>query len=969
MTAAATILPLKPGIDIDSGSDRLPFGVSLVGGVQNVFAAILSLICVSATLLLFLIQPALAGANTWTTAGPYGGGVYSLGVSPDFSSDHTLFAGTGNGRVFKSMSGGAVWTDASSGISLGIIGSILVSPAYAIDHTVFVVGNNGVYRSTNGGLDWTRLYVSLSPVWSGAFSPTYFTDHTLFLGSDDGVFKSTDGGATWTQANIGLTSLTVQCLVCSPDYIADQTLFAGTLWGGLFKSTDGGQSWAAMNSGLTGQAIVSIAISPSFGSDHTVFVATDADVSVAGASQGGRLFKSDSGGEAWTEVSPGFSFRATEIAISPVFSADHTLFFGTWNSGAFKSTTSGTSWTEINTGNPNHFVLTLALSPDFAEDRTLFAGTRGDGVFKSISSGENWSAASTGLLGGWIPSLVISPAFAVDQTIFAGIYDYGSIFRSTTGGATWNESDAGLPSDPDFPSSGYPLQCLAISPAFADDHTLFSGTWKGGISKSTSRGASWTVASSGLPEVPTYPYLSVNSIVLSPAYRTDQTVFAGVSPGGVFKSLDGGGTWLPVNSGLSNLDVSALAISPTFASDATLFAVTGHGVFRSTTGGSGWTAATLGLGTQRISAVSISPAFAADQTLFAAVWGEGVFRSTDGGDSWDAVDSGLSDLHVTAVAMSPGYVSDRTLYAATWGGVFRSTSGGTHWTAMNAGLSPPGEIYSLVVAPLSANRQRVFGGGAAGGIFAYDMDPISNVATLNALTLSAGTLSPAFASGTTSYTASVTNATSSITVTPTQTDVGSTIRVNGTVVTSGTPSGSITLSVGTNPITVAVTAQDGKTVQIYTVTVTRATAYASWASLYFPGNTNQMVIGASADPDHDGLYNAVEMVLGGNPANVMNADLLPTGRLVTNPDGTVPVGDYFLFTYRRTDASVAGGVVSGVEVDADMTGVWTQAVNGVNGVRIIETNDGYGSGVDHVQVYIPRVTNSRVFARLKVTVP
>jgi uncharacterized repeat protein (TIGR02543 family) len=95
-------------------------------------------------------------------------------------------------------------------------------------------------------------------------------------------------------------------------------------------------------------------------------------------------------------------------------------------------------------------------------------------------------------------------------------------------------------------------------------------------------------------------------------------------------------------------------------------------------------------------------------------------------------------------------------------------------------------------------------------------------ATLSALTLSSGTLSPIFAAATTTYTASVTNGTSSITVTPTRNQANATITVNGTAVTSGSASGSITLNVGANTITVIGTSQDGSTTSTYTITVTRA---------------------------------------------------------------------------------------------------------------------------------------------------
>jgi alpha-tubulin suppressor-like RCC1 family protein len=98
---------------------------------------------------------------------------------------------------------------------------------------------------------------------------------------------------------------------------------------------------------------------------------------------------------------------------------------------------------------------------------------------------------------------------------------------------------------------------------------------------------------------------------------------------------------------------------------------------------------------------------------------------------------------------------------------------------------------------------------------------VSSNADLSALSLSAGTLSPTFVSGTTSYTASVSNATTSLTVTPTVADGTATVTVNGTGLASGTPSGSINLNVGNNTITTVVTPQSGAT-KTYTVVVTRA---------------------------------------------------------------------------------------------------------------------------------------------------
>ena len=89
----------------------------------------------------------------------------------------------------------------------------------------------------------------------------------------------------------------------------------------------------------------------------------------------------------------------------------------------------------------------------------------------------------------------------------------------------------------------------------------------------------------------------------------------------------------------------------------------------------------------------------------------------------------------------------------------------------------------------------------------------SNDATLANLTVSAGTLSPAFSSTTYSYTVNVANEISSITISATANHLQA--NVSGDI-------GLKNLSVGNNPFTITVTAEDGTTQQNYYVTVTRA---------------------------------------------------------------------------------------------------------------------------------------------------
>ena len=102
-------------------------------------------------------------------------------------------------------------------------------------------------------------------------------------------------------------------------------------------------------------------------------------------------------------------------------------------------------------------------------------------------------------------------------------------------------------------------------------------------------------------------------------------------------------------------------------------------------------------------------------------------------------------------------------------------------------------------------------------------DAISIDATLSELEISAGTLSPEFASDTEDYTAGVATAVASVTLTPTTGNRDATVTVDGTPVVSGEASAPITLTLGVaKAIAIIVTAEDGTTTKTYTVTVTRA---------------------------------------------------------------------------------------------------------------------------------------------------
>ena len=152
------------------------------------------------------------------------------------------------------------------------------------------------------------------------------------------------------------------------------------------------------------------------------------------------------------------------------------------------------------------------------------------------------------------------------------------------------------------------------------------------------------------------------SLAIAPTTPT-ATFYAGTYGGGVFKSINEGGTWNAVNSGLASTNVRALAIDP--VTPTSLYAGTFGGVFKSSNGGITWSKVNSGLTSTDILALAIAPT-TPTATVYAGTSGGGVFQSTDGGASWAAV-GGLADALKTVFSLAIDPVTG-TVYAGTYGG-------------------------------------------------------------------------------------------------------------------------------------------------------------------------------------------------------------------------------------------------------------------------------------------------------------
>ena len=233
-----------------------------------------------------------------------------------------------------------------------------------------------------------------------------------------------------------------------------------------------------------------------------------------------------------------------------------------------------------------------------------------------------------------------------------------------------------------------------------------------------------------------------------------------------------------------------------------------------------------------------------------------------------------------------------------------------------AGLTP-GTTYHFRVTGTNV------GGPGNGGDLIFTT--LSNDANLSGFTLSAGALSPAFASGTISYTANVPRAMTSMTVTPTTAASNATMTVNGAPATSGTAI-VVNLTIGINTISTRVTAQDGVTVQTYTLAVIRRTHYQEWIV--------GLGLGAAAfDPQGDlngnGVKNLLEWAFGTNPGLAGRSTIRVNGAVVVahGTPALLSLEDfsgastlYAMFARRKDAATV--GLTYAVEFSADLSG-WT----------------------------------------------
>ncbi len=450
-----------------------------------------------------------------------GGGA---GLVIDPTSPDTLYV-AGAAGIRKSVDGGGSWQSIST---IGLPESrdfrcLALDPS--VPTTLYTaVEFQGVYRSDDGGVSWSRLQnIPVSRLLTCVVDPqdtnqVYATDY-------NSVWKSTDRGASWGRIETGLPtnpSVTAKnSLALSSTDTA--ILFLGAS-GSLYRSSDGGASWSERVLGIRNLRIWDVGVNPG-NSDH-LFALTDF----------WGVNRSTDRGRTWSSVLPtieGNPFRklafdartpATVYAFRPYYENQKAPLLAT-------SSDWGATWALIRSPQLPDHVFELAVDPQ--DSSTLYmAGL--SGFYRSTNRGVDWGWVSH------IPAVWYVYSIAVDPHHSNVVYaatDTG-LSKTADGGQTWSQV-LPYPYLPRITESGKILIADTVP------STLYYMS-DSGMARSTDGGVQWE----GLP-VPQIPPHRITDFVVDPQHP--HVLYAALPDlaGGVVKSIDGGSSWFWVNEGLS----------------------------------------------------------------------------------------------------------------------------------------------------------------------------------------------------------------------------------------------------------------------------------------------------------------------------------------------------------------------------------------------------------------------------------
>jgi photosystem II stability/assembly factor-like uncharacterized protein len=337
--------------------------------------------------------------------------------------------------------------------------ALAIDPANA--NTVYVGGIN-IWKSTNGGLTGSWNILSYWEESGNSIGYTHadihaleFNGSTLYVGSDGGIYKSTDGGSNWTNLSDGIANMMFHYID-----VESSILTGGTQDNGCNQWTTstlnathsiGGDGFACLinynDTDIRYQSDQWYKYRSEDGGDSFINISVDTFVD----------FVPDYWGADWVmdPVDPEILFLASREV--------------------YRTTTGGTgdgtdAWTDLNTGLSGRYVRSMAQGISnrnrfYASDDTLLK--RSDNV---LAATPTWTDVTDGLPtdAEFISDIVVDPNNSLRLWVtFYGLSEGLKVYYSANGGDTWINESGSLPN--------IPIYCIEFQPGSTND-ALYVGT-------------------------------------------------------------------------------------------------------------------------------------------------------------------------------------------------------------------------------------------------------------------------------------------------------------------------------------------------------------------------------------------------------------------------------------------------------------------------------------------------------------
>ncbi len=552
--------------------------------------------------------------GSWTVMGTdFMSSIGASDVAIDPTNTNIMYLATGDGDagdtyalgVLKSTDGGTTWN--TTGLNWSVTQSrscsrILIHPTNT--QIVICATNDGIYRTINGGTSWTQEI-------AGNFKDVCMKpgDPNTWYASSNQFYRSTNIGDTWTNITTGLpasgSAQRMSLAVSAANSSVVYALVSGNDSGlqGVYKSVDGGTSFVQNSDNNPNYLNWDTSATATTGGQGWYDLRIDADPTNADVIYIGGV-------NVWKSIDGGTNFSLA----------------GHWYGGG------GAPYVHADI-HAIHFV---------AGTSRLLIGCDG-GVFTTTNGGPNFSDISSSLAIGQLYKL--SVAGTNSNIVISGWQDNGTNLKN---GSTFTR-----------PLGGDGMDCQ-INPANAS--VMYGEIYYGSISKSTNGGASWSniVSSGGTNEDEDGAW--VTPYVLGP---NPNHIFVGKSL--IYKSTDVGVTFTASAAFGGTGDCNDLAIAPSNAN--VIYASKGNSLFKSVDNAATFTSV-AGLPNSYISDIAIhntdpNKVWVSFSNYTA---GSKVYYTSDGGSTWVNISGSLPNLPANALAFQPG--TSNGIYVGMDAGVF-----------------------------------------------------------------------------------------------------------------------------------------------------------------------------------------------------------------------------------------------------------------------------------------------------------